>query len=69
MDKTTKPKLTPQQLANQRQNEKRATMPRLSPFYLSEDDAKLLDDLAKEYGSKKAAVIAGLHALKNTINE
>ena len=69
MAKSTEPKLTSQQLANKKQNAKRATLPRLSPFYLSEDDAQLLDELAKEYGSKKAAVIAGLHALKNTINE
>lgn len=69
MDKTTNPKLTPQQQANKRQNEKRATMPRLSPFYLSVEESALLDVLAKEYGSKKAAIIAGLHALKNTINE
>lgn len=57
-------KLTPQQQANKRQDAKRAEQPRINGFRASEDEIKILDELAKKYGSRKAAIIAGLKALQ-----
>lgn len=45
-------KQTPQQ----RQNEKRRNLPRLSPMFLSSDAMTRLDELAQKHGSKKAAL-------------
>ena len=45
-------KQTPQQ----RQNEKRRDLPRLSPMFLSSDAMARLGALAKIHGSKKAAL-------------
>ena len=45
-------KQTPQQ----RQNEKRRGLPRLSPMFLSSDAMAALDALAQIHGSKKAAL-------------
>ena len=45
-------KQTPQQ----RQNEKRRELPRLSPMYLSALAMARLDELAQVHGSKKAAL-------------
>ena len=45
-------KQTPQQ----RQNEKRRELPRLSPMYLSSLAMVRLEQLAKVHGSKKAAL-------------
>lgn len=44
--------MTPQQ----RQNEKRRDLPRLSPMFLSSDAMTRLDELALVHGSKKAAL-------------
>lgn len=45
-------KQTPQQ----RQNEKRRELPRLSPMFLSSDAMTRLEELARIHGSKKAAL-------------
>ena len=45
-------KQTPQQ----RQNEKRRDLPRLSPMFLSSDAMARLDAMAQIHGSKKAAL-------------
>jgi len=45
-------KQTPQQ----RQNEKRRQLPRLSPMFLSSQAMVRLDELAQVHGSKKAAL-------------
>ena len=45
-------KQTPQQ----RQNEKRRELPRLSPMFLSSDAMARLDAMVKIHGSKKAAL-------------
>ena len=45
-------KQTPQQ----RQNEKRRELPRLSPMFLSSQAMVRLDELAKVHGSKKAVL-------------
>lgn len=55
--------LTPQQLANKRQDAKRAEQPRVNGFRASEDEIKMLDALAEKYGSRKAAIIKGLELL------
>lgn len=55
--------LTPQQLANKRQDAKRADMPRVNGFRASDDEIKMLDALAEKYGSRKAAIIKGLELL------
>lgn len=55
--------LTPQQLANKRQDAKRAEQPRVNGFRASEDEIKMLDVLAEKYGSRKAAIIEGLKLL------
>lgn len=44
------------QTHQQRQNEKRRDIPRLSPMYLSALAMVRLDELAQEHGSKKAAL-------------
>ena len=44
--------MTPQQ----RQNEKRRGLPRLSPMFLSRDAMVRLEELALVHGSKKAAL-------------
>ncbi|WP_438863752.1 hypothetical protein [Neptunicella sp.] len=59
-------KLTPQQLANKRQNEKRKGQPRLGGMPLTQDEYDLLDKLAAEYGGKKAAIVAGLKLLDSS---
>lgn len=56
--------LTPQQRANRRQNEQRRHLPKIPTLVISEEEAALLNELAIVYGSKKAAIMAGLHALK-----
>ena len=45
-------KQTPQQ----RQNEKRRELPRLSPMFLSSQAMARLDELVQVHGSKKAAL-------------
>lgn len=60
--------LTPQQRANKRQNEARRDLPRIPSIIISESEKQLLDELAAVYGTKKAAIIAGLKALKNSLN-
>lgn len=45
-------KQTPQQ----RQNEKRRDLPRLSPMFLSSQAMVRLDELSRVHGSKKAAL-------------
>lgn len=57
-------KPTPQQLANKRQDAKRAEQPRVNGFRASEDEIKILDELAERYGSRKAAIIEGLKLLQ-----
>ncbi|EDR7342117.1 hypothetical protein QE95_003849 [Salmonella enterica subsp. salamae] len=48
--------------ANYRQrNHKKSRLPGV---LLSPDEAELLDEMAERYGSKKAAIIAGLEKLK-----
>jgi len=55
--------LTAQQLANKRQDAKRAALPRVNGFYVTEDEIKILDFLTEKYGSRKSAIIAGLKLL------
>lgn len=60
--------LTPQQRANKRQNEARRDLPRIPSIVISESEKQLLDELTAVYGTKKAAIIAGLKALKRSLN-
>lgn len=60
--------LTPQQRANKRQNEARRDLPRIPAIIISESEKQLLDELTAVYGTKKAAIIAGLKALKGSLN-
>ena len=55
-------KLTPQQLANQRQNKKRQSLSKYL-LIMSDDDAIMLKKLAEIHGSKKAAIFEGLRLL------
>jgi hypothetical protein len=55
--------LTAQQLANKRQDAKRASQPRVNGFYVTEDEIKILEALAEKYGSRKVAIIEGLKLL------
>lgn len=56
--------LTPQQRANQKQNEKRKNMARLPSAYLDESEAKLVETLGKIAGNKRAAIFQGLALLE-----
>lgn len=58
--------LTPQQRANKRQNEARRNLPRIHSVIISESEKQLLDEMTAVYGSKKAAIIAGLKLLKES---
>ena len=58
-----KKKLTPQQRANQRQNEKRASMPKYT-ILMTKEESELLNKLANLFGSKKNAIIQGLKVLE-----
>ncbi len=56
--------LTPQQRANRRQNEQRRHLPRIPTLVVTNEENELLNELAAIYGSKKAAILAGLRLLK-----
>lgn len=56
--------LTAQQRANRRQDQKRAGQPKYL-LRMDEGEAALLDKLAKQLGSKKAALMAGLKLLSS----
>lgn len=58
--------LTPQQLANKRQNEKRQGKPRLPGVILTPDQEVLLSEMGELCGSKTAAIFEGLKLLKQT---
>ena len=51
--------LTAQQRANQKQNEKRASLPKYT-IVMTAEEGDLLNKLAEMHGSKKSAIIAGL---------
>lgn len=61
-------KKTPQQRANERQNKARQDLPRIPMLFISESEAAILDDLARLYGTKKAAIIAGLKKLHSGLS-
>ena len=49
--------MTAQQAANQRQNEKRATLARLPTVYLSDTEERLFNKALKKHGGSKRALI------------
>lgn len=53
-----------QKRANEKQKQKRAGRPRLPGLYLTDNEHKLLTEMSERYGSKKAAIFAGLNLLK-----
>ena len=59
-----KPRSAAQKRAESKYGEKRKSKPRLPGGYLSEEEAELLDSVAKDFPSKKAAIFAGLRLLK-----
>lgn len=63
-------KTTPAQLkAANKYYDKNRNNARLPATMLSQEEAALLDEMAAQYGTKKAALIAGLHLLKQQREE
>ncbi|EAA2649196.1 hypothetical protein AAK12_003344 [Salmonella enterica subsp. enterica] len=63
-------KTTPAQLrASNRYYEKNRGNARLPATMLSQEEAELLEEMAAQYGTKKAALIAGLQLLKRQREE
>lgn len=58
--------LTPQQLANKRQNQNRQGKPRLPGVVLTPEQNALLTEMGERYGSKTAAIFEGLALLKQS---
>ncbi|QYN45183.1 hypothetical protein GYM75_10145 [Gilliamella sp. ESL0441] len=53
-----------QKRAMKKQAEKRIGMPKIPCTYITDEENDLLIEMAKIYGSKKAALIRGLRLLK-----
>lgn len=63
-------KTTPAQLkASNKYYDKNKDNPRLPASMLSQEEAELLDEMAAQFGTKKAALIAGLNLLKQQREE
>lgn len=63
-------KTRPAQLkASNRYYEKNRDSARLPATMLSQEEAQLLEEMAAQYGTKKAALIAGLQLLKQQKEE
>lgn len=63
-------KTNPAQLkASNKYYDKNKDNPRLPASMLSQEEAELLDEMAAQFGTKKAALIAGLNLLKQQREE
>ena len=58
-----------QKRAIEKQSKKRVGKPRLPGIYLTDNENDLLTEMGEKYGSKRAAIFAGLAMLKSTKNQ